>query len=114
MMTLHIQIGGLRCYTQRLQIILRSKIFLLRFGELTLQIVDLRMYLTLYVRYGALWILHAESAWIGNAIEIGYRELRVIAIAIHHNRPNEEWEQNLTECLEVAPKVEDTMIIERY
>ena len=58
------------------------------------------------------WVLHIKAARIGHTIEIGDRETWVGTIAIHHYRPNKEWEYCLGEQLEVLAEVEYAMVVE--
>ena len=71
------------------------------------------MYLPSDVGYRCLRVLHVETARIGNTVEVGNRELGVIAVAVEHDRPDKQREQGLAELLEIASEIEDAMVIER-
>ncbi len=114
MMALNIKIGGLRRYTQPLDVLLRGQILFFGIGEFALQLVNPGMHLAPDLRDRTFRTLNAEATGIDHLAEIGNGKTGVIAVTINHDRPDEQGEYRLGELAEIGSEIKDAVVVERH
>ena len=114
MVTLDIEVGGLRGHTQRLDILLGGKILFLGIRELTLQVMDLRTHLPSDIVDRRSRVLYIKASRVSNTVQISDREPGIVSVAIEHDRPHEQREESLTKQTEVLSEIKDTVVVERH
>ena len=113
-MALHIEIGGLRGDTQRLDVVLHFQVLFLVVRIQGLQLPYLRRHLMAQVVNGILRIEDIEPARINNPRKVGKRKVTIVPCTVSPYALYEEREDCLAVPLQVIFEVEDAVVVQRH
>lgn len=112
--TLDEEVSGLWGDSQGRQLLLEAQPRLLGFGVAVLEEAHLALHLVAQPLDGEPRVGQREARRIGQATEVGEREFRVVARAVHPDRPDKERVARLGEGPHISLKVEDGVVVERH
>ena len=113
-MTLNVEICGLRCHSQRLDVFLGFQVFLLVIGKFVLQLPHLRSHLMAQVFYRRLRIGNVEASRVDDPCKVCHGETVMLSRAVSPDAPDKEREDSLGILLQIVFEFEDAVVVERY